>query len=266
MLEGDQFVKVAKIKRPQMIDLILEQLQNAILDGQLPVGTRLPPERELASALGVSRASLREALKAAALMGWIEIRPGEGSFVAKATSEKIIQPLSYVLMFDTENIGNIMELRSILEVETAGLAACRRSEEHLSEIRETMQRMEETASRNVEEFLEYDMLFHKKVDKAAGNPVLAKTNLILRELLREANRRVARLTEGRSTAIAAHHRIFTAIETRDEKAAREAALDHLKTVAGFVLDETRARANLIASPGAEVKGLAKPLLSHTERS
>ncbi|NPV52477.1 MAG: FadR family transcriptional regulator [Firmicutes bacterium] len=238
-MEGDQFVKIAKIKRPQMIDLILEQLQNAILDGQLPVGTRLPAERELAAALGVSRASLREALKAAALMGWIEIRPGEGSFVAKATSEKIIQPLSYVLMFDTENIGNIMELRSILEVETAGLAASRRTGECLSEIREIMERMEESASRNVEEFLEYDMLFHKKVDKAAGNPVLAKTNLILRELLREANRRVARLAEGRSTAIEAHRRIFTAIENRDEKAAREAALDHLNTVAGFVLDEAK---------------------------
>ncbi|HHY97594.1 MAG TPA: FadR family transcriptional regulator, partial [Firmicutes bacterium] len=64
-----------------MLDLIIEQLQNSILDGRLPIGTQLPPERELANMLGVSRASVREALRAMALMGWIEIRPGEGSFV-----------------------------------------------------------------------------------------------------------------------------------------------------------------------------------------
>ncbi|HHY47640.1 MAG TPA: FadR family transcriptional regulator [Firmicutes bacterium] len=235
----EPFNRISRIKKPQMVDLIVEQLQNAILDGKLPVGAKLPPERELAAMLGVSRASLREALKAAALMGWVEIRPGEGSFVSKATAEKILQPLSYILMFDRESVKDLMELRAILEVETTGLAASRRTEESLEEIRQTMKRMEESASQDVERFLDYDMLFHKYVDEAAHNPVLAKTNLILRGLLREANRRVARLSEGRMTAIESHHQIFDAIERRDEAQARAAATMHLKIVEGFILSKEK---------------------------
>lgn len=237
-MSSEAFGKLTKIKKPQMLDLIIEQLQNSILDGRLPIGTQLPPERELANMLGVSRASVREALRAMALMGWIEIRPGEGSFVSRATAERVLQPLSYVLMLDRDNVKDLLELRAILEVETAGLAAIRRTDECLNDIKDTIHNMEDSASTNVEDFLNYDMLFHKKVDQAAANPILAKTNMILRELLLEANRRVARLPEGRNTAIQSHHEIAEAIERRDEEAARLAATKHLKTVEGFVLSLT----------------------------
>ena len=115
--------KPVKIKK--IYEEVIEQVKKLIIDGKLQPGDKLLSERELAEKLGVSRASVREAFSALEMMGIITIRPGEGSFVRQVSYEEMLEPLSFLLQVDIDNVMQLLEVRKILEVEVATLAATR---------------------------------------------------------------------------------------------------------------------------------------------
>ena len=228
---------VSKIAKPQLSDLIIEQIRDLIVQGKMSPGTRLPNERELASRLGVSRVTLREALKALAITGWIDMRPGDGNYVAEFSPDKMVKPLSYLLYLNKENILDLHEIRSILEAETTGLAAKRCSEEQLHEIQRLIEGMAESAEQNHNVFMEYDAKFHALVCNAANNPALARLIEFIFQILNEALKGILMQPEGRCMAIEDHNRIFQAFVKRDYKEAREAAKKHLRHVKDFLVKE-----------------------------
>lgn len=235
---------VSKINKPQLSDLIINQIQELIIQGKMTAGTRLPNERELASRLGVSRVTLREALKALAITGWIDMRPGDGNYVARFDPDKMVKPLSYLLYLTKENILDLHEIRSILEVETTGLAAKRCSDKQIQQIGSFVKKMEESVEQDHNVFMEYDAKFHTLVCNAANNPALARLTEFIFQILHEALKSILWLPEGRCKVIEDHGEIFKALVKHDYQAARNAAKRHLTYVKEFLLKEDKTQAEL----------------------
>ncbi|MFE5245663.1 MULTISPECIES: FadR/GntR family transcriptional regulator [unclassified Streptomyces] len=207
-------------RRSALADQVIAQLRNQITAGEWPVGSRIPTEPELVEQLGVARNTVREAVRALAHNGLLDIRQGSGTYVV-ATSE-----LAGVMQrrFADADPRHVAELRSTLESSAARLAALRRTERDMRQLDALMARREETwASGDAEAFVAADATLHLAVVAAAHNDVLtelyADLNNLLRDYLRDDVGPVLRPEE-----LMDHTRLVEAIRTGDaETAAAEAS-------------------------------------------
>ncbi|OIK26602.1 FadR/GntR family transcriptional regulator [Streptomyces malaysiense] len=207
-------------RRSALSEQVIAELRNQIATGEWPVGSRIPTEPELVEQLGVARNTVREAVRALAHNGLLDIRQGSGTYVV-ATSE-----LAGVMhrRFADADPRHIAEVRATLESAAAKLAAERRTEKDLKQLDALLLRREEAwESGEAESFVAADATFHLAVVGASHNEVMTAMYADLGELLREALRADvgAELTPG---AHMDHTRLVDAIRTGDtEAAAREAA-------------------------------------------
>ncbi|MDD2421468.1 MAG: FadR/GntR family transcriptional regulator, partial [Heliobacteriaceae bacterium] len=197
----------------------------------------LPSERELSGRLGVSRASVREALTALEVMGILDVRPGDGTFVRETNQSSIIEPLAWVLAVERNSIAQLMEVRRILEVAAAGLAAVRATEFQLVNIAEVLQTMQEAAGQR--EPVAYDLKFHFAIAKATQNSVLLRIMNTVADIMhqnfREQRHRLYSSPGVAVRVIQEHTAILTAIRERDVDRACQAMVEHLNNVeAGLV--------------------------------
>lgn len=137
------------------------------MDGTFQSGDKLPPERQLTEQLGVSRSSLREALKALEVLGLVESRQGEGSFIINNIEAAILKSMSIAFKLNDGKAKDILELRYCLEVEAAKVAILRSSDEQIQELEDIVNRMLTTEDESEKEDL--DLLFHDKLIKNTGN-------------------------------------------------------------------------------------------------
>jgi len=220
-----------------------------IADGKLKGGDRLPPERDLAEKFVVSRTSVREALRALESLGLVEIRPGEGTFVRQVSIDTLIEPLALLMVSQREAIGELFEARRLIEPALAALAARRATPEELQEMHRILeeQAKEVAAGRTG---LEQDAEFHAAIGAAAHNRAITRIAHAVMDLLRQS-REESLNTPGRPTrSHEDHRRLLAAIRARDEAAARQAMIDHLRAVEGLVLGDDEPRAPAATSPGA----------------
>ncbi|MYR04288.1 MULTISPECIES: FadR/GntR family transcriptional regulator [unclassified Streptomyces] len=207
-------------RRSALSEQVITELRNQIATGEWPVGSRIPTEPELVEQLGVARNTIREAVRALAHNGLLDIRQGSGTYVV-ATSE-----LAGVMhrRFADADPRHIAEVRATLESAAAKLAAERRTEKDLKQLDALLLRREEAwESGEAESFVTADATFHLAVVGASHNEVMTAMYADLGELLRDALRADvgAELTPG---AHMDHTRLVDAIRTGDtEAAAREAA-------------------------------------------
>ncbi|MFR9794964.1 FadR/GntR family transcriptional regulator [Streptomyces sp. MS06] len=169
-------------RRSALSEQVIATLRNQIASGEWPVGSRIPTEPELVEQLGVARNTVREAVRALAHNGLLDIRQGSGTYVV-ATSE-----LAGVMhrRFAGADPRHIAELRSTLESGAAGLAAERRSEKDLKQLDALLLRREQAwASGDAEEFVAADATFHLAVVAASHNDVMTATYADLGEVLRD---------------------------------------------------------------------------------
>lgn len=206
-------------RRSALSDQVIEALRTQITSGGWPVGERIPTEPELVEQLGVARNTVREAVRALAHNGLLDIRQGSGTYVV-ATSE-----LAGVMQrrFSGAASQHVAELRSALEAEGARLAALRRTERDLGLLDQLLERREEAwRSRVVERFVEADATLHLAVVTASHNEVLTAVYADLGTVLREYLRHDVG-EELRDEEHVDHARVVAAIRARDaEAAAREA--------------------------------------------
>ncbi|MFZ0218448.1 MAG: FCD domain-containing protein [Candidatus Dormiibacterota bacterium] len=153
------------ISRVALVDQVIDSLRHQIASGQLPLGARLPPEPELMRQLGIGRSTLREAVSVLAHGGVLEVRQGDGSYV-RSTGEG--EPLARRLR--RAELADVVEVRRLIEVGAARLAAARRTESDLGTIRAAVRQRRE--SRGGPDFVDVDLAFHRAVVDAAANPVL----------------------------------------------------------------------------------------------
>lgn len=159
----------SKVPRRKLVDEVLEQLQERIFSGEYKVGDRLPPEPQLMEELGVGRSTLREAIKVLVHAGVLEVRQGQGTHIIS------LSPIenSFEKQLKDANIEHIYEARRMLDKEVSRLAAKRRNEEDLLEIKGYLDKRNRTLKKgNYVEYIDADIDFHLSIAKASKNQVL----------------------------------------------------------------------------------------------
>ena len=217
---------VTPIQRTTLATAAFEQLISNVVNGTWKAGDRLPAERDLCQQFGIARTSLREALKAMELVGMLNSRVGDGTFVCPR-SEFLSRPMMWALMgIEEAELHDVMEARLIMEVSSAGLAAERATPAQVEEINIAVQAMRDAIARE-EPVLEADVQFHIAISNAAGNPLLASSLLMLRNLMRQGML-YKHLLPGISPAIVkSHAAIYTAIKQKNSLAAQKAMKEHM---------------------------------------
>lgn len=221
------------IKQKRVYEEILEQIQQLVADGSLKPGDRLVSEREMADRLQVSRASVREAFSALDMLGILESKPGEGTFIRSVPLDSIFKPLALVVMLYTERKMDVMEVRMILEAESAAMAARRATPEDIEAIRVCVNRMEQDfLNGKLGEIPDAD--FHLAVAGATTNMVLSwlmnTVSDLLVETMRYSRQRLFQNPDNKEILLLQHKKIFEAIMCCNPERARAAMMEHLTFV------------------------------------
>ena len=227
---------------------ISNQLRELIIGGEFPVGSRLPSERDLSVQLGVSRPSLREALIALEVEGYIEVRMGSGIYVCEAPA----QPPEGFDLSGEEGPLELIQARSLLEGEVAATAAKLGKKRHFDAIRDAIDQMEADALAGIKP-LEADRLFHVRIAEATGNSVLVGVvrrmfDLRLGPLFDQLHSHFE-TADVWAQALAEHRQVLEALRARDPERAREAMRHHMD-VAYRRLSSSLTRAPKKAPPRA----------------
>ncbi len=217
---------------------IVNQIQQAIRDGQLPRGSRLPTERELAESFGVSRAVVREAVKVLDAIGLVTSRQGSGLYVRNDPIRTVTRAFFLSVSPDAESVERLFEFRQGLETESARLAAERRSDVDLEKMQAALDVIEHAADPVPWDiFGQSDDAFHLAVGEASGNPYLQVAIATARELQRDVVNLLTEHPGSIRAAIAHHGLILDAIVNRDPGAAAQAMATHIVYTASIVQSE-----------------------------
>ncbi len=226
-------MEFAPIKTKRLYEEIVEQIKQLITDGSLKPGDKLLSERELAEQFQVSRASVREAIRTLEMLGVIDIRPGEGTFIRGIDTVDIIRPLAMFLALERSSLLDMFEMRRIFEIGTVSLAAERATQEELDQIEAMLEMMRERLNvLDPEKGEEYDTAFHYAVAEATHNSLLTKLFKTVSEEFAKANSVARRQLyrdniQNAQKLIDQHSEILEAIRSRSPKRASAAMLAHL---------------------------------------
>lgn len=216
------------LRKVKLSDTVASELLLLIRNGTYPSGTRLPAERELSAHFGVSRASLRDAFRQLELLGQVEIRQGDGTYVRSPDAATLSLPFRGLLSGSPQAALDLLEFRLLLEPEVAALAAQRATAQHVPAFERALAQQREAAARGLRLSRE-DLLFHQLVAQTAGNPVILEVLALLRSLLSDL-RTTALSGHLPDLTVAQHERIAQAILSNDPPQARAAMLEHLTAV------------------------------------
>ena len=223
------------IERQSVVALVIEQIRDLIVSGALKPGQRLPGERELAELFGVSRPSVREAIRALGFMGILEIRQGSGTYVANSTSDSVGDALSSLVHTSRRTLTELMDVRAWLEVGAAERAATLITDEQLAELAAIVQG-DRAALDDVPRFVAGDIAFHRVIHEASGNQILISLMLTVSRLGEQSRLITAQQLTVRKSTLREHGRILKALRDHDPLAARRAMRDHLRHVAPHLAD------------------------------
>ena len=226
------------IRTKRLYEEIVEQIRLLISDGKLKPGDKLLAERELADRFQVSRASVREAIRTLEMLGVIDIRPGEGTYIRETETDDIIRPLAMFLAVERSSVIDMFEMRRIFETATASLAAQRATDQEILEIETILEDMKERLNlQDPEKGEEFDAAFHFAIAEATHNSLLAKLSKTVSEDFSTANSAARRRlyldnVKNPQRIIDQHSNILKAIQARSPKGAAEAMRVHLKFAEG----------------------------------
>ncbi|GDY30257.1 FadR/GntR family transcriptional regulator [Gandjariella thermophila] len=219
-------------------DAIL-RVKEMIVSGELKPGDRLPREADLAERLGLSRNSLREAVRALSLVRVLDVRQGDGTYVSSLRADDLLGALSFVLELHRgeESVLEVLQVRRLLEPAAAAMAAQRIAEQEIAELRELCDAAESAES--VAELVEHDLRFHRRIAEASGNSYLAQ----LLDTLAGPTVRV-RIWRGITQSgavdrtVAEHRAIVNALAAHEPELARAWSTVHVAGVEQWLKDLT----------------------------
>lgn len=220
-------------------DVVIDGIKRMIVQGEIRPYARLPIEKDLAQALGVSRSSLREGVRALSLLGVVESRQGAGTFVTGLDPSLLLGQLGFVVdLQHTCSAVHLHLVRRVLETEAAGQAALRITGAQLDELGEILDRYQaaiEASESDHRELLDLDIRFHRVIAEATGNPVLSA--MIEGFSGRTAAIRYLRAVSddrAESRTLAEHRAIERALSARTPDKASVRMADHLLAVEDFL--------------------------------
>jgi GntR family transcriptional repressor for pyruvate dehydrogenase complex len=221
-----RFQPVRAARNGLMTEQVVDQVRVMIQSGKLRPGDRLPPERELAKQLGISRASLRAGLRFLSAIGVLTSRHGSGTYIANGPPALDSEPLSMLAALHGFTTEKMFEARRLVEVAVAGLAAEHATDDQLrimsEEVAETYAALD-----NPQEYLVHDFGFHRAVAVASGNPILATFIEMLADILYQRRCKTINRSRDLKESVEMHRKIYRAIRARNPDAARLAMSEHL---------------------------------------
>jgi GntR family transcriptional repressor for pyruvate dehydrogenase complex len=215
------------LKRTRLYEEIIDQILGQIRDGELSPGDRLPPERELAVQMGVSRTAVREALRAMETIGYVESKVGGGTFIRQITLTDVIDPLKRAMGGDHRLHVDLVEVRLLLEPEAAARAAREGNPAKIRAVGAAMERMEGEVAAG-DPGAGGDKAFHRAVADASGNAALLMFLDLCGELMQDTQQTTLAIPGQPAKTLADHRRILKAIRAGDEAAASHAMKRHLE--------------------------------------
>lgn len=243
-------------KRPKLSDSVFDEFLTMLRDGRLAPGQRLPPERDLAASFGVSRATVRSAVQRLALLGYLDVRQGDGTVVTAPDENAIALPFHNLLMAEPHLVWDLLEFRRMLEPEAARFAAQRRTESDIRTLEACLERQTTVIDRGTSLAVE-DEVFHGAIIEVARNAIVVRLLETLRALLSTLRTNVLAGVEPARTY--EHHRsIVAAIRDGDDVGAYEAMAAHLDWVVATARRVQAERAE-VAEPDADDASLPSSL-------
>ncbi len=225
--------------RETLLDSVAKRMIKLLMDGHYQAGEQLPSEYGLASQFNVGRGTIREAIKALAIVGFVRAERGKGTFVTDR-SEFLVGPISLGFESST-NLESLIETRKLMEVHIARLAARRASRKAIVAIESHIATMEKAASvGNMEDHVKADIAFHFAIADASENLLLGQFLTLIRNLMKQwvsASLGVVGVAE---EALMQHREILEAIRSKNEDLAGEAMARHLEAMGNRLLASKKA--------------------------
>lgn len=210
----------------RLVHRVVDEIQRLIATGKLAPRMKLPPEREIAEQLGVSRTVVREAVHILVTKGLLESRHGSGTIVRQVTLDRVVEPLGWLLQSHGATIDHLHQVRYILETEIVRLAASQATDEELARLTQIAGEMERHMG-DVVYLVALDADFHQTLAETAHNPLLIVLLDSIRDLMQEVRLQVHRHPGVYATIVPDHQQIVAAIQARDPEAACQAIQQHL---------------------------------------
>lgn len=221
----------APIKTSKISDEVYKQIVSLISNGQLKPGDKIPSERDLSSELGISRQSIREALNRAEVMGLIEVRQGEGSFILSSLKGSLKPPLTVIIEKEVERILDFLEIRKLVEGWCAEKAAVEASGKELEDMKDTLNKMKKVASKD-KQWEELDLELHLSIAKATHNIIA----IHIMDALKVNFNLFFRFTKSMPSSERLdilwqhHYDIVDAIARKDSESAKQNVIEHLNFI------------------------------------
>jgi DNA-binding FadR family transcriptional regulator len=210
-------------RQPSRLELVLDHIKQRIAEGSLRPGDQLPPENELARELGLSRTPVREAVKVLAAAGILVVRHGHGTFVCDGAQASLGQLLLFEIYLKDSTPQKLMEVRRIFERSCAELAAHRRTEDDLAEMRACIERLRPLVAADppdLDATLRADLDFHRAIYKAAKNELVATLANFVLNMISDWLRR-SHAHGGLHDTLRLHEIMYTMIKNRNSGGSRE---------------------------------------------
>ncbi len=214
------------VQRSGVKHQVFEQLRDRIMQRTWPPGAKIPSENALAQALGASRVSIREALHMLSSLGLLETRHGGGTYVREYSGEVFLNPLLPMLALDTLDILYVLEYRKIVEKGIVSLVVERAGDPEIAELEDAYRAMQATRN-DPKAFAEADLRFHLTLAKATQNPVVAKVNDVITNVLKVSMYGIVG-SLGAKDGLYYHRRILNAIKARDGSEAESLMEQHIE--------------------------------------
>ncbi len=222
------------VRRGRVYEDVVRQIQAFLSSGQLKPGDRLPPERELARRFQVSRTSLRDAIRTLELVGLVRSRQGEGTVVCDLSPDALLSPLATMLGRRRELVGELLDVRKMLEPGLAARAASHATAEQIAHLEDVLVRQRQRMRRG-ELPIDEDTEFHYSIALAAQNAVVRKLVDLLMDLLRDSRASGLQVPGRLSRSYSGHRRILRALRRRDARGAEAAMRRHLREIEEVIM-------------------------------
>jgi GntR family transcriptional regulator, transcriptional repressor for pyruvate dehydrogenase complex len=219
----------APLRREGLTDMLVARILGLVTTGNLKPGDQLPAERRMAETFDVSRPTLREALRALAVLGVVEVRHGGGVFVSQLEASDLLAPLTFFLTLRSTEVRKLYEARRLIEGEIAALAAERADDGAFDEL-DTLIAQQEEAKTEAARYRDLDTAFHRRLGELAENEFLARAAQSLNVLGQEFRKMASETPNVIATSIGDHRAIVVALRARDAATARGAMVIHMNHV------------------------------------
>jgi len=223
-------MKFREITPVRLYESVIEQIMNLIKNNRLKPGDKLPPERELAEKLSISRGSLREAFRVLESRGLIKSKPGGGRYIREIRKNGHNNTENIILSLEKSSILELLEAREMFEVKIAEITAQRATPEDIKSIEKALNKMNEEEMLKDDKKTESDTEFHLAIAGASHNFVFVNIIKLHLDLLRDTREKTQQIPGRREERWREHQAILQAIKERDSKKAGEAMLKHLRNV------------------------------------